>query len=430
MTMSTIEFAKQIMPKLATWTLVAAAAVSAFYLYGRWTSQPWTRDGQVRADIVKIAPQVDGYLVSVAVSDNQFVRQGDLLFEIDVSSYQLAVDKAKVALDQSKDEVASLEASVKVAEAQSEEAKVNSTSTERSISAAEASVTSAQASVDSAKAGITSAEQFIKQRQAELSNAQSEANRAKRLVDKKAGSIEDAESTAATALAKEAQLASAQAGLTQAQAALTQAEAGHNEADVNLLLSKDALTEAQAAETSALATLDQAKANLGTPGDGNVRVRTAKVNLAQTELDLSHTKITAPCSGYISNLSVDEGTYAVVGQPLVAVVNSATFRVHAYFQETKLPHIHKGDGAIVTLMSHPDRPLTGVVENIGNAVNPPNIAPTEGQPGEVPQIEPTFEWVRLPQRVPVRIRLVDVPEGIQLISGTTASVAVEPSVGE
>ena len=424
--MSKSDFVKKNMPKLVTWTFVAVAAFGAYLLYSRWTSNPWTRDGQVRADIVKVAPQVGGNLVKVAVTDNQVVRQGDLLFEIDVSSYQLAVDNAKVALDQSRDEVASLEASVKVTKAQADEAKVSVISAERSISSAEARVKSAQASVESARAGVTSAEQLIKQRQAELANAQSESSRAKRLVEKKAGSIEDAESTAATALAKEAQLASAQAGVTQAQAALTQAEAGYSEATVNLLLAKDALTEAQAAETSAKAALEQAKATLGTRGDQNVRVRTANVNLAQAELDLSRTKIVAPCDGYISNLSVDVGTYATVGQPLVAVVDRDSFRVHAYFQETKLPYIHEGDLAIVTLMSHPETPIRGVVENIGSAVNPPNIAPSEGQPGEVPQIEPTFDWVRLPQRVPVRIRLTDVPNGIQLISGTTASVAVRP----
>ena len=193
---------------------------------------------------------------------------------------------------------------------------------------------SAEAALEQARAGISTAQQLIKQREAELSNAQSEAARAKRLVAKKAGSIEDAESTAATALAKEAQLASAQAGLTQAQAAWRQAQAGHNEAQVDLLVAKDALTESRAAETSARAALDQAQANLGMPGDENVRVQTAKVSLAQAELDLSRTRIVAPCDGYISNLSVDEGTYAVVGQPLVAVVARDSFRVHAYFQET------------------------------------------------------------------------------------------------
>ena len=424
------EIAKTWFPKLLTSVVLVVAAASAYLLYHRWTSEPWTRDGQVRADIVKIAPQVNGNLVKVAVRDNQSVRRGDLLFEIDPDSYQLAADKARTSLAQARDDVASLEASVQVAEAQYEAAKVGVTSAERSILASEASVQSAEASVEQAEAGITAAQQLINQRQAELTNARSEADRAKRLAARKAGSQEDAESTAATALAKQAQLASAEAGLLQSQAALAQAEAAHNEANVNLLLAKDALAEAKAAETSARAALDQAKATLGTPGDDNVRVQAAKVTLAQAELDLSRARIVAPCNSYISNLSVSEGTYAVVGQPLVAVVDSDSFRVHAYFQEVKLRHIQEGDSAIITLMGYPDRELNGVVENLGNAVNPPDIAPTEGQAGQVPQIQPTFDWVRLPQRVPVRIRFTQIPDEIQLISGTTASVAVRPAARE
>lgn len=428
--MTKAELVKASVPKIVTWSVVIVAGSCAYLLYSRWTADPWTRDGQVRADIAKLAPQVDGAIVHVAVGDNQFVSQGDLLFEVDPSSYQLAVENAKIALDQAREDVASLEASVKVSEAKALEASVNVTSAERNIDAAEASVRSAEAAVEAARAGVTSAEQLIKQQQAELTNAKSEASRAQRLVDKKAGSIEDAESTAATALAKEAQLSSAKAGLTQAHASLDQAKAGLSEANVNLLLAKDSFTEAQAAATSARAAVEQAKATLGTPGDENVRVKTAKVNLSQAELDMSRTKIRAPCNGYISNLSVDEGTYAAVGQPLVVVVDSDSFRVHAYFQETKLQHIQPGDAAIVTLMSHPGQEVAGVVESIGNAVNPPNIAATEGEAGEVPQIQPTFDWVRLPQRVPVRIRLNSIPDGVQLISGSTASIAVRPPAGK
>ena len=424
------EWMKQHLSKLMTWALVVIAALSAYSLYNRWVSRPWTRDGQVRADIVKVTPQVNGNMVEVAVSDNQFVNIGELLFRIDPETYELAVENAAVALDQARDEVASLEASVEAAQASANQASVKVVSAERSISASKAGVESADAAVESAKAGVTAAEQLIQQREAELNNAKSEAARAKRLVEKKAGSIEDAESTAATELAREAQLASARAGLTQAKAAQSQAETSLREAKINLALAKDSLDEAKAAEISARAAWEQAKATLGVPGEENVRIRTAKVSLEQARLDLSRTQIVSPCNGYISNLAVSEGSYAVVGQPLVAVVDRDTFRVHAYFQETKLPHIREGDTAVVTLMSHPDSPVIGVVENVGSAVNPPNIAPTEGQPGEVPQIQPTFDWVRLPQRVPVRVRISEIPQGIQLISGTTASVAVRPDEEE
>ena len=77
-------------------------------------------------------------------------------------------------------------------------------------------------------------------------------------------------------------------------------------------------------------------------------------------------------------------------------------------------------------MSHRDEPIEGVVETIGNAVNPPGVSSTEGELGVVPAIQPTFDWVRMAQRVPVRIRLADVPKDVQLISGTTASISIEP----
>jgi multidrug resistance efflux pump len=81
---------------------------------------------------------------------------------------------------------------------------------------------------------------------------------------------------------------------------------------------------------------------------------------------------------------------------------------------------------VITLMSHRNKPIEGVVESIGWAINPPDIATTEGTSGLVPQVEPSFDWIRLAQRVPVRVRIETVPDGIQLISGTTASVAIKP----
>jgi multidrug resistance efflux pump len=142
---------------------------------------------------------------------------------------------------------------------------------------------------------------------------------------------------------------------------------------------------------------------------------------------LSWTSMKAPFDGYITNLDVNEGAFGVSGTPLAAFVDSNSFRVDGYFQETKLKYIKPGDHATITLMSHPDTELEGTVDSIGYAVNPPDIADTEGVSYLVPQVEPTFDWVRLPQRVPVRIRLEAVPEDIQLISGMTASVAIRPA---
>ena len=372
MTMTTApDIMKNISSKLPTLLLVLVAVVLAYAVYQRWTDDPWTRDGQVRADIVKIAPRVSGYIVEIAVQDNQFVREGELLFRIDPSSYQLAADTAQVQLQQAGEDVAALEAAVKAAEAK----------------------------VLQSEAGMVAARAMIKQRQAALANARSESARARRLLGDKAGSVENSEKKAATVLEFQAAVDSARASLSEAEAALA----------------------------SSKADLDQAGANLGEPGAANVRIREAMVQLEEARLNLSWTSINAPFDGFTTNLDVNEGQFGSAGTPIAAFVDSSSFRVDGYFQESKLKHIKRGNRAIITLMSHPDTELKGVVDSIGYAIDPPDIADTEGTSNLVPQIEPTFDWIRLPQRVPVRIRLEDVPEDIQLVSGMTASVAIRPS---
>jgi multidrug resistance efflux pump len=371
MTKTAPDIMKNIISKLPTLVLVLVAIVVAYMGYQQWIERPWTRDGQVRADIVKIAPRVSGYIVEVAVQDNHFVRKGELLFRVDPSSYQLAVDTAQVQLEQAREDVTALGATVKAAAAM----------------------------VLQSEAGVVAARAMIKQQQAALANARAESKRATRLVGDKAGSVENAQKKAATVLESQAAVDSARASLSQAEAALT----------------------------SSKANLDQAKASLGEPGDANVRIREAMVQLEEARLKLSWTSINAPVDGFITNLDVNEGAFGVAGTPIAAFVDSSSFRVDGYFQETKLKHITPGDRAIITLMSHPDTELKGVVDSIGYAVNPPDIADTEGVSYLVPQVEPTFDWVRLPQRVPVRIRLEEVPEDIQLVSGMTASVAILPA---
>ncbi len=365
---------KNIKSKLPTLLLVLVAVVIAFIVYQRWVHNPWTRHGQVRAEIVKVAPRVSGYIVEIAVRSNQFVRKGDLLFRIDPSSYQLAADGAQVRLRQAREGVAALEATVQAAAAR----------------------------VLQSEAGVVAARAMIKQQEAALANARSESGRATRLLGDKAGSVENAERKAAMVLELQAAVDSARAAFSEAEAAVASAQAG----------------------------LDQARANLGEPGDANVRIREAKVQLEDAELYLGWTSMYAPFDGYITNLEVNEGQFAAPGHPIAAFVDSSSFRVDGYFQESKLKHIKPGDRAVMTLMSHPDIELTGIVDSIGYAINPPHTASTEGALFLVPQIQPTFDWIRLPQRVPVRIHLEDVPEDIQLVSGMTTSVAIRPSRGD
>jgi multidrug resistance efflux pump len=422
--MPAMDKVKALAPKLGTIALVIAAAVCAYLLYTRYVARPWTRDGQVRANVVKIAPRVSGYLVQVSVKDNQTVKKGDLLFQIDPSSYQLAVDQAQVKLDQSREDVAGLEAAVRAAEAVVTQREAGVTSAKSQIDAARADIESAEAATKEAEAGVTSARAMIAQDNALLDQAQREAARAKRLADSKAGSVEDAEAKAADVEAKRAQLDSAKAGLQQAEATRDKAKAAETQAQSQLVIAQNGLIEAEAAVTSAMADQDQAKANLGEPGDANVRIRSAKVELEQAKLNLSWTSIHAPGDGYITNMNLLNSTFVAAGTPFALFVDRSSFRVDAYFQETKLKNIQPGARAVITLMGHHDRRLEGEVESIGYAINPPQLAQTDGPEYLVPTIEPTFEWIRLAQRVPVRIRFKEIPEDLHLVSGTTASIAI------
>ncbi|WP_308776984.1 HlyD family secretion protein [uncultured Bilophila sp.] len=150
-------------------------------------------------------------------------------------------------------------------------------------------------------------------------------------------------------------------------------------------------------------------------------VAVAQAQLEQARLDLDFTHIAAPVNGYITNLTVQPGTMSTAYRPLVALINADSFRVDAFFRETQIRDFRPGDPALVTLMTYSNVPLEATVESVGWG-----IARENGSTGEqlLPSVSPTFEWIRLAQRIPVRLRLGALPKGIELRAGTTASVLV------
>lgn len=414
------EFLQRWLPTIA---VVAAATAAAVALYLRYTSEPWTRFGQVRAYIIEIAPRVSGRVVELAVSDNQKVQAGDLLFRINSKPYELQVQAAEQGLALARQQVAQLEAAVTAARAIVDQKRAAVTSAHSQIAQAQAVVTEAQAAVKQADSGVDSAHAAIDQQQAALELARVELARAERLRDQKAGSVQTAEIKAASVKETAAALVSTQAGLKQSQAALEQAQAGQQQAEAGLQIAQDSLVEAESVLKSAEADLAEAEATLGQPGEANARVRQAQVTLDEAELNLSFTSIYAPSDGIVTNLLVNEGTFTNAGQPQLAFVNSESYWVYGFFRETQLQSIRKDDRATVTLMSHPDRPLQGHVDSINRAIYPPDIATSSDL---IPQIQPTFNWVRLAQRVPVRIHFSEIPDDLPLVVGTTVSVSIHP----
>jgi len=348
-----------------TGAVVLIAVALVLYKFWDYVVNPWTRDGQVRAQVIQITPRVSGPLVKLPVADNQFVKAGDLLFEIDPRTFAADLEQARAELDNTRDEIEALAKQVEAAQAD--------------IEAADATIKQAQAAIKGYAGRVEETLKEYKRQQ----TLDKQGATSKRMVEvAKADWV-----TAAN------QKANAEARLLQMQASLSEANAK----------------------------LAKAKADLGAPGDQNAKVRLAKSKVRSAELNLEFSQQKAPVDGYVTNLNLRLGSQAVANQPIMALVDVNSFWVVGYFRENYIEDIRAGNRAIVTLMTYPDKPLEGRVDSLGWGV-----AHKDGSTGFdlLPNISPTFEWIRLAQRVPVRIHLDQVPEEIKLRVGTTASVLV------
>jgi multidrug resistance efflux pump len=281
---------------LITLIVVCLAGWAAWSLYQRYLSDPWTRDSQVRANIVGIAPRVSGPIIHFAVRDNQQVKLGDLLFEIDPADF---------------------EAQLHVASGQ-----------------------------------VLNSEANLKQWQQDL-DRQSELFK------------------------------------------------NHVVAQQDFQNAQDSFAAAQAQLVS------------------------AKANLELARLNLSYTKVFAPVNGYVTNVNTSDGTYVTAGKQLLALVDTSSFWIAAYFKETQLPHIEIGQKANLLLMGY-KKPFQGVVRSIGWGVYVQDGSGSDAT-SLLPAISQTIDWVRLPQRFAVRIEPVGVPP-VPLRIGQTVSVAMTPEV--
>ncbi|UUH86176.1 HlyD family secretion protein [Pseudomonas aeruginosa] len=154
-------------------------------------------------------------------------------------------------------------------------------------------------------------------------------------------------------------------------------------------------------------------------------LRGARVTVDRAKLDLARTELRAPTDGYITRLRLNKGDYAVAGQPNLALIDAHSFWITGYFEETKLRGIKPGAAAQIRLMGF-DQVLPGRVASIGRGITDSNQqADAQG----LPSVEPSFSWVRLAQRIPVRVEFEHVPQEVVLAAGMTGSIKVTPSAG-
>ncbi len=276
--------------RIATLVIVLAASLAAIVTWQSYVLSPWTRNGTVRVQVANIAPQVSGQIVDLRVSDNQFVRQGTVLYVIDPFDYEVTVRTRKAQV--------------------------------------------AQAAAD------------LEVKKAQLERRQ---------------------------------------------------------------------------HLSSLATTPEEQQTFaGSAAQAKATFDAAEQQLAQAELNLKRTKVVSPVDGYVTNLLLRVGDYAVTGESNISVIDSNSFWIDGYFEETKLAAICVGDRVEAQLMGY-SQPIAGHVDTVTRGISVSNAA--LGAQG-LPNVNPIYTWVRLAQRVPVRIAIDNVPSGVPLVSGMTATVTV------
>jgi multidrug efflux system membrane fusion protein len=362
--------------------LVAAVLLGLVALY-RANHYPRTDDAEVFANFIGIAPQVDGPIVRLNVRDNQFVKKGDLLFEIDERPYHYALERAlseQAALEgQITDEqrkIAALVSAVSVSQA--------------GVHSSQADVNRWAAAVDQARADVSNAEQGVNRTKAEWTYTSNNLHRLEPLLTKQFVTVDQVDR------ARTSEIAEAEA-LKQAESQLRLSQAGLQSALAQYERSKSAVDESKAHHEQAqhaVTTLDPLTNQRGARASA---IENARYNL-------ENCRVYAPFDARVTNLNLSEGAYAHVGQQVFTLIDTRTWWAIGNFREGELQHIAPGMRADVYVLSKPSLRFTGVVDSVGFGVTPDPDVFGHLEPG-LPDAQRTLNWVHLASRYPVRVRV-------------------------
>ena len=346
-------------------------------------SYPRTDDSEILANFIGIAPQVEGPLTRLNVHDNQFVKKGDLLFEIDDRPYRYMLEKAiseqATLAGQISDErrkIAALVSAVSVSEA--------------NIHGTEADVSRWAAAVEQAKADIAAAEQAVSRAKAEWTYANNNLHRIEPLLLKQFVSVDQVDR------ARTSEVAEAQA-LKQAESQLLQAEAALKSTLAQEQRSKAMVTQSTAQHEQAQNAVTTLEPLINQRGAKSSAIDTARYNL-------NNCRVYAPFDARVTNLTIAEGAYAHVGQQMFTLIDARTWWAVANFREGQLQHIAPGMQADVYVLSNPTVRFSGVVDSVGFGVTPDADVVGRFEQG-LPDVQRTLNWVHLASRFPVRVRV-------------------------
>ncbi len=364
---------RQLLGRWISIVFVSGAVILGLAVFYHANQYPRTEDAEVFANFIGIAPQVDGPLIRLNVQDNQFVKKGELLYEIDERPYQYALETAT-------SQQATLEGQI--------------ADEQRKIAALVSGVSVAQANIHSSEAAVANAEQGVARARAEWSYANNNLHRLEPLLTQQFVTVDEVDKARTSETTQEEALKQAESRLALAKADLNSTTAQHEQA------------------RHAVTTLEPLINQRGARAAAGKKAR----------YDLDNCRVYAPFDARVTNLTISEGAYAHVGEQMFTLIDARTWWAIGNFREGQLKRIAPGMKADVYVMSRPNLRFAGVVDSVGFGVTPDPDVIGHLQPG-LPDVQRTLNWVHLASRFPVRVR-VENPTPDLFRSGESAVITI------
>jgi membrane fusion protein (multidrug efflux system) len=383
--------------KLSPPVLIALVAgvilIGALVVFLLGVGKETTDDAQIDADVVPLAPRVGGQVAAVLVAENQAVKKGDVILQLDDVDYQARVQQAQAELDSARAQSDAADAQASVAEA----------GARGGLSQAEASLSGTNRSVSNARAQVEQARATLISRQADLKLADTNLQRSRSLLQQNAIAQQQADQYQAAFDSAKAGVEAAQASVTAAEEQFRRSQAQVVEAEGRVVVTRpvDALIAA-------------ARANAAYQ---HARVKAAEAALILANLNLSWTRLVAPGDGVVSRLTAHPGATLAAGQTVGSFVPEKKYAV-ANFKETQVGKMHPGQRAEVSVDAY-GKKISGKVESLAGG--------TGARFSLLPPDNASGNFVKITQRIPVRIALDPAPAGMVLRAGQSVEATVHIS---
>jgi multidrug efflux system membrane fusion protein len=392
---------RKLLGRLLGLLIVLGAIGTGLAVLRRIHVDPQTDDAEVFANLIGMAPEVNGRIVAIHVKDNQFVRKGDMLFEIDPIPYEYALETARSQQATLEGQIRDLQRTIAAQNSAVVSARANAQSYQAKIAGSNAGVAAARASVDAARAELSRAE-------ADYAYAENNVLRLEPLLIRQFVTVDLVDQARTSRSARGEAVRQTRARLALAEAEWASAVARQN--------------EAQAASEQSDAQVDQSVKSvpLLEPLIAQREAREAAVKNAA--YDLARCKVYAPFDARVTNLTISEGAYAHTGQQAFTLIDARNWWVIANFRETELKRIQSGMKADVYVMSRPDQKFEGTIDSVGFGVTP-DVGLVGGLAQGLPDVQRSLNWIHLATRFPVRIR-VNSPSPGDFRIGASAMVVM------